>query len=112
MCNDNVVDDDVAMVTASEQENITDANKKYVCVYVRKCIRICVTHVIHILRFLSGFWSKGVEMRCNVLLGGGGAKLYYIPESKAHDKLGEPGLMRHCAKHNARGSGGMPPGKF
>ena len=34
VCNDNVVDDDVAMVTASEQENITDANKKYVCVYV------------------------------------------------------------------------------
>ena len=30
----------------------------------------------------------------------GGAKLYYIPESKAYDKLGEPGTMLHCAKHN------------
>ena len=35
--------------------------------------------------FLSGFWSRGVEMWCNVLLGG---KLYYIPESKAYDELG------------------------
>ena len=48
--------------------------------------------------FLSGFWLRGVEMRCNVLLGG--SKLYYIPESKAYDKLGEPGIMLHCAKHN------------
>ena len=39
-------------------------------------------------------------MRCNVLLGGGGAKLYYIPESKAYDKLGETGIMLHCAKHH------------
>ena len=30
----------------------------------------------------------------------GGAKLYYIPESKAYDKLGEPGIMLHCANHN------------
>ena len=37
-------------------------------------------------------------MRCNVLLGG--AKLNYILESKAYDKLGEPGIMLHCAKHN------------
>ena len=37
-------------------------------------------------------------MRCNVLLGG--AKLYYIPESKAYDKLWETGIMLHCAKHN------------
>ena len=37
--------------------------------------------------FRSGFWSRGVKMRRNVLLGGG--KLYYIPESKAYDKLGE-----------------------
>ena len=29
-----------------------------------------------------------------------GAKLYYIPESKAYDKLGESGIMLHCAKHN------------
>ena len=49
--------------------------------------------------FLSGFWSRGVKMRCNVAITGG-AKLYYIPESKAYDKLGEPGIMLHCAKHN------------
>ena len=55
-------------------------------------------------------------MRCYVLLGG---KLYYISESKAYDKLGEPGIMLHFAKHNqhalhanARGSGGIPTGKF
>ena len=49
--------------------------------------------------FLSGFCSRGVEMRRNVLLAAG-AKLYYIPESKAHDKLGETGIMLHCMKHN------------
>ena len=49
----------------------------------------------------------------------GGAKLYYIPESKAYNKLGEPGIMLHCVKHNqhvqhanARGSGGMSPKKI
>ena len=49
-----------------------------------------------------------------------GAMLYYIPESKAYDKLGEPGIMLHCAKHNqhaehanARGVwGGMPSRKI
>ena len=39
--------------------------------------------------------------------------LYYIPESKAYDKLGEPGIMLHCAKHNqhanARGVWGHAP---
>ena len=57
-------------------------------------------------------------MRRNVLLVG--AKLYCIPESKAYDKLGETGIMLHCAKHNqhayhanARGVWGhAPPGKF
>ena len=45
----------------------------------------------------------------------GGSKLYYIPESKAYDKLGEPGIMLHCAKHNQLilgGSGAMPPRKI
>ena len=40
--------------------------------------------------------SKGNVMY--ILLGG--AKLYFIPESKAYDKLGEPGIMLHCVKHN------------
>ena len=44
-------------------------------------------------------------MRCNVLLGG--AKLYYIPESEAYDKLGEPGIMLHCAKHSMLMLGGL-----
>ena len=57
---------------------------------------VIVTHYEH-AGFLSGFWSRGIEMRRNVLLGG--AKLYYIPESKAYDKLGETGIMLHCAKH-------------
>ena len=35
-------------------------------------------------------------MKCNVLLGGQS----YIPESKAYDKLGKPGIMLHCVKHN------------
>ena len=44
-------------------------------------------------------------MRRNVLLGG---QSFII---KAYDKLGETGIMLHCAKHNLMlgGSGGMPP---
>ena len=59
--------------------------------------RILQGNIRYYTGFLSGFWSRGVEIRCNVLLGG---ILYYIPESKAYDKLGETGIMLHCAKHN------------
>ena len=40
-----------------------------------------------------------------------GAKLYYIPESKAYDKLREPGISSIVWSANTRGSWGSP-GKF
>ena len=51
----------------------------YVCIYV--CMYVCIyTHT----GFLSGFWSRGIKMRYNGLLGG--AK--YFRGSKAYGYLG------------------------
>jgi len=41
--------------------------------------------------FLSGFWPRGVKMRCNGILGG--AKWDDPPISKAYGKLGYPGII-------------------
>ena len=57
-------------------------------------------------------------MKCNGFLGG--SKLYYLPERKAYDKLGEPGIssivQSTISIHSMLmlgGSGGMPlPGKL
>jgi len=42
--------------------------------------------------FLSGFWPRGVKMRCNGILEGG-AKWYDPPGSKAYGRLGDPGII-------------------
>ena len=46
-----------------EYKNIKTINMKNMK-YVKICSILCLTG------FLSGFWPKGVEMRCNGFLGG------------------------------------------
>jgi len=48
---------------------------------------------IHSYRVSFRILAKGVKMRCNGILGGGGAKWYDLPGSKAYGKLGDPGII-------------------